>query len=140
MGQDQIEEIDIQKAGKGGLDFGWSIMEGSICHRAPGCDQSGLTLPVTEYSHAKGCAVTGGYVYRGTRQPLLDGGYLFADYCTGTIWGIDAADAKAGDHLKPHKLLDTSLNWVSFGQDDAGELYLVSFGGGIYHLVTHANA
>ncbi len=79
VGQDQTEEVDIQRKGKGGLNFGWSIMEGSKCHKKANCSSKGLTLPVSEYLHgAKGCSVIGGYVYRGKAQPLLDGAYLFS--------------------------------------------------------------
>ncbi len=137
VGQDRIEEIDIQPKGKGGLNFGWSTMEGSACHKRPNCSTKGLTLPVTEYAHGvKGCSVAGGYVYRGTQQPLLDGAYLFADYCSGTIYGIDASKAKAGADLTPKRLLTkVHTSFVSLGQGDDGELYVVSIGGGIYHIV-----
>ena len=96
VGQDQVEEVDIQPKGKGGLNFGWSILEGSRCHRKASCSIKGLTLPVTEYTHTPGCAVIGGYVYRGKAQPLLDGAYLFSDLCSKSIYAIDASKAKAG--------------------------------------------
>lgn len=137
VGQNAVEEVDIQKQGKGGLNFGWSIMEGSRCHREANCKQKGLTMPVTEYPHgSKGCSVTGGYVYRGTVSPALYGAYLFSDYCSGIIWGIDARTAKPGAELKPKRLLrKLGSAFVSFGEDDAGELYIVSIGGGVYHIV-----
>ncbi|MFN8519675.1 MAG: PQQ-dependent sugar dehydrogenase [Chloroflexota bacterium] len=142
VGQSDTEEIDIQKEGKGGLNFGWSIMEGSDCHRKANCSTKGLTMPVTEYAHgAKGCSVTGGYVYRGTESPALYGAYLFTDYCSGIIWGIDASKAKAGAKLQPKKLLRKKGSaFVSFGEDDDGELYLVSIGGGVYHIVGREKA
>jgi glucose/arabinose dehydrogenase len=137
VGQDRTEEIDIQKSGKGGLNFGWSIMEGSRCHQRSSCSRKGLTMPVAEYTHgAKGCSVTGGYVYRGTESPALYGAYLFTDYCSNIIWGIDASKAKPGAKLKPKRLLrKQGSNFVSFGEDDDGELYVVSIGGGVYHIV-----
>jgi len=137
VGQDRTEEIDIQRAGKGGLNFGWSIMEGSRCHQRSSCSKRGLTMPVTEYTHgAKGCSVTGGYVYRGTESPVLYGAYLFTDYCSGIIWAIDASKAKPGAKLKPRRLLRKQASaFVSFGEDDAGELYVVSIGGGVYRIV-----
>jgi len=137
VGQSAVEEIDIQRAGKGGLNFGWSIMEGSRCHRSSSCSTKGLTMPVAEYAHgAKGCSVTGGYVYRGTESPALYGAYLFSDYCTSIIWGIDASKAKPGAKLKPKRLLRRQgSSFVSFGEDDDGELYVVSIGGGVYHIV-----
>ncbi len=137
VGQDQIEEIDIQPKGKGGLNFGWSTMEGSRCHKRANCSEKGLTLPVAEYPHgAKGCSIVGGYVYRGTKQPLLDGAYLFSDYCSKSIYAIDASKAKAGAKLTPKRLLRKNDSvFVSLGQGDDGELYIVSIGGGIYHIV-----
>ncbi len=137
VGQDKVEEVDIQPKGKGGLNFGWSILEGSTCHKKPGCSTKGLTLPVTEYNHgAMGCSVIGGYVYRGKAQPLLDGAYLFSDLCSKSIYAVDASAAKAGAKLTPKKLLTKNGSvFVSFGQGDDGELYIVSIGGGIYHIV-----
>jgi hypothetical protein len=93
-------------------------------------------MPVTEYTHGPACSVVGGYVYRGERQPLLYGAYLFADSCTGTIWGIDAADGRPGADLRPRRLgRQGGSYFVSFGEDDDGELYLVSLGGGVYRIV-----
>ncbi|NIP78247.1 MAG: glucose dehydrogenase, partial [Gemmatimonadetes bacterium] len=67
-----------------GLNYGWSIMEGSHCYDGE-CSTAGLVLPVHEYSHADGCSITGGFVYRGAAVPSLEGRYLFADYCRGWI-------------------------------------------------------
>lgn len=94
-------------------------------------------MPVAEYTHgAKGCSVTGGYVYRGTESPVLYGAYLFTDYCSNIIWAIDASKAKPGAKLKPKRLLKKSgSSFVSFGEDDEGELYVVSLGGGVYRIV-----
>jgi len=140
VGQDQVEEVDIQPRGKGGLNFGWSILEGSKCHKKPGCSTRGLTLPVSEYLHgAQGCSVIGGYVYRGKAQPALDGAYLFSDYCSKSIYALDASKAKAGAKLTPKRLLTKNGSlFVSLGQGDDGELYIVSIGGGIYHIVAKA--
>ena len=140
VGQDLIEEVDIVKAGKDPLNFGWSVMEGSQCHRGP-CTKSKYALPVTEYTHGpSACSVIGGYVYRGEAQPMLKGAYLFSDFCPpGKIWGIKAADGKPGADLKPRQLaVLTDSTPVSFGEGDDGELYLVSYGGGIYHIVARA--
>jgi len=139
VGQGEVEEIDIVKAGKEGLNFGWSVMEGSQCHRGA-CDKGKYVLPVTEYRHGPdGCSVVGGYVYRGEAQPLLKGAYLFSDFCSMKIWAIKAADGKPGADLKPRQVASASGSTVvSFGEGDDGELYLVSFGGGIYHIVAKA--
>ena len=90
-------------------------------------------MPVAEYSHSDGCTVIGGYVYRGTAQPALAGGYLFGDYCRGTIWAIDPA----GDQLREPAVvgqMDGSLS--SFGEDEAGELYATDISGGRLLKVT----
>jgi glucose/arabinose dehydrogenase len=137
VGQDAggKEEVDVQPAGRGGLNFGWSITEGTECHGGGSCDRDGLTMPVAEYTNGGDCAITGGYVYRGQGEPLMWGAYLFADFCSGTIWGIPADSARAGEDLRPRVLYRTDASsWVSFGQDDAGELYIVSLGGGIYRI------
>jgi glucose/arabinose dehydrogenase len=90
VGQGDWEEIDIARAGVGGLNYGWNVMEGFHCFLpSDGCDQDGLTLPVAEYGHDLGCAVIGGVVVRDARQPALDGGYLFGDSCSDNLWLLD---------------------------------------------------
>jgi glucose/arabinose dehydrogenase len=100
VGQNAWEEIDVQRAGvPGGTNFGWNRMEGSHCYQpSSGCEDPALTLPVTDYGHDQGCTVIGGDVYRGTAQPALTGGYVFADYCTGLVWAIDPATNAYRDH------------------------------------------
>ena len=140
VGQNLYEEVDAVRAGTpGGLDFGWRIMEGDSCYNASTCTRHGLTLPVYTYSHSFGCAVVGGYVYRGTTYPALAGAYLFSDDCSGRIWGMDAATALRGP-TSAKVLLESGLNVSSFGQDDAGELYICDLGGGkLYHITADAH-
>jgi glucose/arabinose dehydrogenase len=79
VGQNEREEVDVSTAGTGGgrgLNYGWNRMEGTACYGASTCDRSGLTLPVMDYTHADGCSITGGYVYRGTALPNLAGTYF----------------------------------------------------------------
>lgn len=123
VGQGAWEEIDRAKAGEGaGANYGWRVMEGRHCFSPrTGCDRSGLVLPVAEYSHADGCSVTGGYVYRGNASPALRGVYVFGDFCSGTIWGLSAGGP---DRQEPIVLADTGHSISSFGEDDAGEVYL----------------
>jgi glucose/arabinose dehydrogenase len=124
VGQGQWEEIDFQPAGSpGGQNYGWRIMEGLHCFNpSTNCNQMGLTLPIHEYSHSQGnCSVTGGYVYRGSQIPGLVGTYIFGDYCTGTIWGLKR---NASGVWERTVLLDTNLNISSFGEDEAGEVYV----------------
>ena len=130
VGQSAWEEIDREPAGSaGGANYGWNVMEGAHCFGAEQCDQAGLTLPIAEYPLSAGrCAVTGGYVYRGEALPALQGAYLFADYCSGTIWGFDAG----ADRPQPAVLLESAESITSFGEDEAGEIYLVGPAGTLY--------
>jgi len=133
VGQNLWEEVDrvpAQAAGlpKGGLDFGWNVMEGMHCYNpVSGCSRAGLTLPIAEYDHGGGrCAITGGYVVRGGDVPGLIGTYLFGDYCAGTIWGLDAAAASP----TPKLLATAHASISSFGEDEAGNEYLADLAGG----------
>jgi len=128
VGQDRWEEVDRVHAGdSGGRNFGWNVMEGRHCFSpADGCRTEGLTLPVVEYDHGQGCAITGGFVYRGTAIPALAGTYLYADSCSGRIWGLEAAAQVPTSRL----LASTGASIVSFGEDDAGELFVADVAGG----------
>jgi glucose/arabinose dehydrogenase len=139
VGQDLWEEVDRATASDGrgrGLDFGWNVMEGNHCYDpSSGCSGSGLTLPLAEYAHGAsdsiGCAVIGGYVYRGTAHPELYGRYFFGDECSGHIWDLDAAGPA---QQTPQLLLSSGVNIAGWGQDASGELYLVSLGGSLFQL------
>ena len=133
VGQGSLEEVDHWPAGApGGPNFGWNTMEGTACFSpAEGCATDGLVLPVIEYGHDRGCAVTGGYVYRGAAVAGLAGTYLYADYCGGTIWGLDAA----AERPAPRTLLESGASVASFGEDEAGELYVVDLAGRLYRVV-----
>ncbi|MCB9378337.1 MAG: PQQ-dependent sugar dehydrogenase [Holophagales bacterium] len=140
VGQGSWEEIDVEdpKSG-GGRHYGWKTMEGRHCF-APkrGCDSTGLEMPVHEYGHDVGCSVTGGYVYRGRALPDLAGMYLFSDYCTGTLWALRRRDDGVAE---VSTLLQTGLHVSSFGEDEAGEIYLCDhLGGAIRRLVPAARA
>ena len=132
VGQDRHEEIDRSKAPDAGrgLNYGWRVMEGNACYNPPtGCNTSGKTRPIATYGHDVGCSVTGGYVYRGSSYPDLKGVYLFGDFCSGRIWGLDAAGANA---QTPVQLYDAGANISSWGEDNAGNLYLVDRNGSIW--------
>lgn len=134
VGQNRLEEINVVPAGQGGLNYGWDVMEGSDCFEPrDGCDRTGLVLPAAEYTHADGCSVTGGYVYRGQDLPALRGTYFYADYCGGWIRSFRYADGRATD-ARAWDLGDVG-NITSFGEDGRGELY-VTAGGGVYKFVT----
>ncbi len=130
VGQNQYEEIDLQPAGLGGLNYGWNEMEG--LHEYRSGYREGLTLPVWEYDHAQGCSVTGGYVYRGQALPALRGVYLFGDYCSGTLWALARTSEGGWNGVA---LLATGLSISSFGEDEAGEVYVVDLGGSVYRIV-----
>lgn len=130
VGQGDWEEIDFLAAGSpGGANFGWDFREGA--HDFEGGGPEGMIDPIAEYSHPEGgCSVTGGYVYRGS-LPEWNGIYLYGDYCTGMIWGLIRTDNGWQNQL----LFDLDLTLTSFGQDETGELYLVSDSGEILRLV-----
>jgi glucose/arabinose dehydrogenase len=129
VGEYQWEEINYLPANSvGGVNFGWSIMEGT--HGYDGTPQLNLRWPVAEYNHADGCAVNGGYVYRGS-MPEWNGIYLYGDYCTGLIWGTIVSRTSSQTEL----LFQSGKVITSFGQDQAGELYLASDNGEVYKLV-----
>jgi glucose/arabinose dehydrogenase len=133
VGQGAYEEIDVVRAGSGGgQNFGWNTTEGFHCFRSSGCDQDGLTPPVTEYTHdGRNCAVTGGYVYRGAEYPELRGGYVFADYCSGRVWAIDSGQDEVRE---PRVVLESGRAMSSFGEDEDGELYVTDLSGMLLHL------
>ncbi len=130
VGQNRAEEVDIIRPG---LNYGWNVMEGFECFSPPrSCNQQGLELPVIEYGRGGGCSITGGYVYRGSRLPSLYGAYVYGDFCSGKIWALRHDGARVTEHLE---LLDSGLSISSFGEDQSGELYILSFDDKIYRLV-----
>ncbi len=128
VGQGSREEINFQPAAStGGENYGWNVMEGSQCFNAGSCNQSGLTLPVHDYDHSGGaCSITGGLVYRGSAIPALAGTYFYADYCAGWVRSFRLSGGQASDHFDWADLAVNSP--TSFGQDAAGELYIVGSG------------
>ncbi len=133
VGQNQWEEVNFLPAGSpGGSNFGWNIMEGTHCYDRNTCDQTGLVLPVIDYRHEQGrCSITGGYVYRGSQFPTLGGVYFFGDYCSGEIWGMKMGE---DGRFSAQVLYRSPSRIASFGEDAAGELYVVDISGGIYQI------
>lgn len=133
VGQDALEEIDLVEKGR---NYGWPIMEGSSCYKPNvGCNQTGLQLPILEYTHDeggdKGTAIIGGYVYYGTKLPSLKGEYVYGDWGSGKIWSVRVANRRAvGQRL----LLQTGQVITSFGQGGDGELYVLMQTGEVYRL------
>ncbi|MEX0774010.1 MAG: PQQ-dependent sugar dehydrogenase [Balneolales bacterium] len=130
VGQNAYEEINIIEKGK---NYGWNIMEATHCYEpSSGCDQSGLELPIWEYDRSEGdISVTGGFVYRGPTLAELTGQYIYADYASGRIWGLDYSDL---DSPVNTELLEADFQISSFGVDQDNELYICGFDGNIYKL------
>ncbi len=126
VGQNAYEEVNFQPADSpGGENYGWRFMEGLHAYSG-GAPAAGLTPPFAEYGHNRGCSVTGGYVYRGSDLPDLQGVYLFGDYCSGIIW-TSYRDAAGTWQTSEFMRVNHAIS--SFGEDEAGELYLVDHGG-----------
>ncbi|HRW10931.1 MAG TPA: PQQ-dependent sugar dehydrogenase [Caldilineaceae bacterium] len=143
VGQNEWEEIDRQPSDSaGGENYGWDCYEGNHEYELTDCNAS-YTDPIFEYSHAEnqnagaGCSsITGGYVYRGTTFPDLQGHYLLADFCSGKFWSL-RRDAQGAWQVNAHgKLIDSPS---SFGEDVNGELFVASFNGTIYRVRTPLN-
>jgi glucose/arabinose dehydrogenase len=145
VGEASFEEINYEPAGVVGLNHGWKTVEGPQCYGeeapVPTCDQTGFTPPVLLYERDFGCAVTGGYVYHGTRIPALRGTYLYADYCFGNFGSFRVDGGKAvdvrdiTDNINPPAKLQLI---TSFGVDNGGEMYVTAGDeggiGGLYRI------
>jgi glucose/arabinose dehydrogenase len=130
VGQNDFEEVNV--INRGG-NYGWNVMEGLHCYPPfkSSCNETGLELPILEYSHKDGCSITGGYVYRGAKLQSLYGAYVYGDFCSGKIWALRFEESKVIEHME---LIDSDLQIASFGEDEHGELYILSFDGRIYEL------
>jgi len=129
VGQGAREEVDTPIVNGG--NYGWRVYEGFSCtgNDPALCTPSNYLPPIFEYPHANGrCSITGGYVYRGSQNAVATGTYLYGDYCTGEILGWDGTSQNL--------LLDTALNISSFGEDEAGEVYVVGLGGTVSRIVS----
>jgi glucose/arabinose dehydrogenase len=136
VGQGAREEIDVAPAGRGGQNYGWNIMEGTLCFRTTACVMTGLTLPVLDYGRAVGASVTGGYVYRGCRMPGYHGTYFYGDFISGTIRSFRLQDGVVADARDWTSTVGRGADSVSsFGQDAEGELYVVDYDGEVYRIV-----
>lgn len=133
VGQGAREEVNVVSAATGGQNYGWNIMEGKACYNAQTCSQTGLTLPLVDYTHSDGCSITGGFVYRGTKLPEIAGSYFYTDYCSGWLRSFRMVNGA----------VTSSKQWdvpalaapTSFGEDSAGELYVTVGGGTVYRIV-----
>jgi glucose/arabinose dehydrogenase len=141
VGQGEWEEVNYTPAGsKGGENYGWRCYEGDVAFNTNGCGaRNTYDFPVYDYPSdgtSTGCSTTGGYVYRGTRYPNLQGHYIYADYCSGRFWSLRPNGQGGWTNTD---LLNTSdFNIVAFGEDQQGELYVAGINTGIISRVVGA--
>lgn len=137
VGQNRREEVNVQPAGTGGLNYGWNRMEGSLCYPAgASCDASGLVLPAREYTNPdSGCSITGGHVYRGSAIPELVGHYMYADYCRGWVRSFRVAPDGSITEDREWPPLGGLGRISSFGEDASGELYIIVHEGAVHRIV-----
>lgn len=135
VGQGSWEEIDYLPADHpGGINFGWNFKEGYQPYSSTAAPSNiGLIDPVTVYGRDQGYSVTGGVVYRGEQLPEWWGIYLFGDYGSGLIWGLLLGEDGAWQNKV---LFETGVSITSFGEDESGEVLLVSYQGDLYQLVS----
>ena len=142
VGQNAREEINVapETAGGGkGFNYGWNIMEGTICTPGinPNCTTAGLRLPVLDYDHSGGnCSITGGYVYRGTAIPNIQGTYFYGDFCAGWVRSFRYQNGQATDQTE-WSSLSPGGQITSFGEDNQGEIYILSQQGGVYRVISN---
>lgn len=136
VGEGSFEEVNILPAGStGGENLGWRLSEGPQCWHAQPCDQSGVTLPKLFYEHNEGCAIMGGYVYRGSAIPSLRGTYFYADFCTGFVRSFKWTGGQVTSKKEYTDFLPANSQPNSFGEDASGELYITTEGGELYQIV-----
>ena len=163
VGQNKWEEVNFEPASsKGGLNYGWRIMEANHCYDPKeNCPTEGLIKPIIEYPNdanhpafafriieelsfsetdVEGCSVTGGYVYRGKKIKSMQGQYIFGDYCSGNIWTLKVVNGKAINFKNRTEEINIGggefTTYISsFGQDSDGEIYIIDYNGGIYKLI-----
>lgn len=134
VGEDAVEEVNVESRTAGGLNYGWSIMEGNTCFLTSSCDRAGLTVPRHTYDHSDGrCSITGGVVYRGLEMAALRGHYFYGDLCRA---GVRTFLVGATGVVSEHRVWDVGAigGALSFGIDGADELYVLTTGGGVYRL------
>jgi len=139
VGQDAREEIDVAVAPNAGrqANYGWRLMEGFLCFNpSMNCNSGGLTLPLLDYPHLSGaCAVTGGYVYRGSALAAMQGTYFYGDFCAGFVKSFRYRNGQPTEQTEWPLLSPPGGFVTSFGEDAAGELYVMTQGGGLFKVI-----
>lgn len=137
VGQGEVEEIDLLPAADGagrGANLGWNRMEGDRGYEG-GTPPEDHTGPVATYTHDGGrCSVSGGYVYRGATIPALDGVYLYADYCSGEVFGLRPGAAGGSAETAVLDVGRKGESIVAFGQSSDGEMYLLEQSGAVSRI------
>lgn len=137
VGQNLHEELNVEPANTGGLNYGWRCYEAFDEFNMSGCDgdPAAYTFPILDYPHnftTGGFSITGGFVYRGTAFPAMYGYYLCADYVSGNWWWVNA---EAGEPWMFERMDDVQTDISAFGEDINGELYCANLANGnIYHI------
>ncbi|HET8746591.1 MAG TPA: PQQ-dependent sugar dehydrogenase, partial [Ramlibacter sp.] len=133
VGQGRFEEVDVSAAGAAGLNYGWNLMEATSCFGTASCDRAGLTLPVLEYGHDGngGCSIIGGFVYRGSAIPELQGRYFYSDLCSGWLRSFVFSGGAATD---PQQFIANMGSVISFGEDGQKELYVLTAAGQVLRI------
>lgn len=138
VGQGDREEVNLSPLGSGGgkgFNYGWNVLEGTLCYPLGAlCSSAGLTQPVVEYNHGSGCSITGGYVYRGSAIAALQGTYFYGDFCTSFIRSFRYVNGQVTQHFD-WASLNRGEHITSFGEDNQGELYVMTSEGGLYRIV-----
>jgi hypothetical protein len=136
VGEDNWEEINFSPAGVGGRNYGWPYREGNDCWiPATGCPSAGLTAPLYAYSHAEGCSVIGGVVYRGSAIPGRKGTYLFGDFCRNTFRSLTRSSTGTISDVTTWAPSIPADNVAGFGEDARGEVYIAMASGRVYKVV-----
>jgi len=135
VGQNAREEINLQLAdSEGGENYGWRCYEGDAEFNLTGCNEAEYTFPIYDYTHpGNGCSVTGGYVYRGSQYPIMDGAYIYGDFCSGRIWAF--AQMSSGEY-ENFDVFTMDDGMSAFGQDRHGEMYVMAYGPGTIYKIT----
>jgi glucose/arabinose dehydrogenase len=137
VGQGAWEEIDVEPAGTGHRNYGWKVMEGKHCRVGATCDQTGMTLPAVEQPNGVNKAIIGGYVYRGAAIPGMVGRYVYGDHISRKLWTFTYAGESGGQPTvcdEAELPVTPAGDITSFGEDAAGELYLLTLNGIVYRL------
>jgi glucose/arabinose dehydrogenase len=143
VGQGSREEINVSTAVEGagmGINYGWNVMEGSQCFGSANCSTAALALPAVDYGRTGGaCSVTGGYVYRGTASALQNvrGTYFYGDFCAGFVRGFKVVNGAVAEHTDWSASLGPGGRITSFGEDAAGELYVMTAEGSLFRIVAN---